>query len=82
MQKVKLGFIGLGHVGQIAHLKNYLYNDSVVVSGICDSRQDLVKKVGELYAIENCTSNADKLINDPNIDALVIVVDLGSVSSL
>jgi predicted dehydrogenase len=82
MQKVKLGFIGLGHVGQIAHLKNYLYDDSVVVSGICDSRQDLVKKVGELYAIENCTSNADQLINDPNIDALVIVVDRGSVFSL
>ncbi len=82
MQKVRLGFIGLGHVGQIAHLKNYLYDDNVVVKAICDSRQDLVKKVGELYAIENCTSNADSLMNDPNIDALVIVVDRGSVFSL
>lgn len=82
LQKVKLGFIGLGHIGQIAHLKNYLYDENVIISGICDSRPDLVEKVGKRYGIENCTSSADLLINDPNIDALVIVVDRGAVFSL
>jgi len=82
MERVKVGFIGLGHVGQIAHFKNYLYNDKAVINGICDSRQDLIKKVGDLYAIDNYTSHADQLINDPNIEALVIVVDRGSVYSL
>lgn len=82
MELVKLGFIGLGHVGQIAHLKNYLYNDNVVVSGICDLRKDLAQQVGSFFSISNTTSNADEIINDPSIDALVIVVDRGSVFHL
>lgn len=82
MHKIRLGFIGLGHVGQIAHFKNYLYNDDVTISGICDSRLDLVQKIQKKYNVENIATNADLLIHDKNIDALVIVVDRGSVFSL
>jgi predicted dehydrogenase len=82
MEKINLGFIGLGHVGQIAHFKNYLYNPKVYISGICDSRLDLVENIGKRYGITNTTNDAKSLIDDPGIDAIVIVVDRGAVFSL
>jgi len=75
---IGVGVIGLGHVGQFCHLYNFLhYRDSQVLA-VCDSRKELAKTVALKHSIPKFTDNADDLLTDPAIQAVVVAVDRGS----
>ena len=44
-KKVRIGFVGVGSMGQCAHLKNYATLPECEVAAIAELRQDLAKKV-------------------------------------
>ena len=52
-QKVRIGFVGVGNMGQCAHLKNYANLDICEVVAIAEIRENLRRKVAARYGIPN-----------------------------
>jgi len=71
MKKVKLGFLGSGFMGQLAHLQNYAVLDTCEVAGITDVKRQQAEKVARAYFIPRVYADADELLADREIDAVV-----------
>lgn len=82
MNNLNVAVIGLGHVGQVAHLKNFLLAKHCYVYGVSDLNPNLLRKVSERYNIKRTTVEAIDLITDTSVDAVVIVVDRASTYKL
>jgi len=74
MKKIKLGFIGAGHMGQLAHLLNYVnLQEYCEVAAICDVKIKQATKLANRYDIQKVTADYRELLADPEIDAIVCV---------
>jgi predicted dehydrogenase len=72
--KIKLGFIGVGHMGQLAHLFNYVQlTDICEVVTLCDTRINQAKMLAERFKIPKTTPDYKELIADPEIDAVACI---------
>jgi len=71
MGKVRIGFAGVGFMGQVAHLRNYLRNADCEIVAVAEPRRDLAKKVAERYGIPKIYENHLQLAEDPDVDAVV-----------
>jgi predicted dehydrogenase len=71
MDKVKLGFIGAGFMGQIAHLQNYAMLEDCEVVGITDVKLEQANKVAAAYFMPKVYKDAAEMLADPQIDAIV-----------
>ena len=49
--RVRIGFVGAGNMGQCAHLKNYVTLESCQVVAIAEIRKSLGEKVAARYDI-------------------------------
>ncbi len=50
-QKVKIGFIGVGSMGQCAHLKNYVVLEDVEIVALAEIRPELGRQVAKRYGV-------------------------------
>ena len=71
MSKIKLGFLGAGFMGQVAHLQNYAALDSCEVIAIADAKINQAKKVAQAYFIPKVYASMEELLADKEIDAVV-----------
>ena len=71
MQKVKLGFLGCGFMGQLAHMINYSALDSCEIVAVTDVKQRQSAMVAEAYGIPKVYAGAGEMLADPAIDAVV-----------
>lgn len=69
--KVKLGVIGSGVIGSM-HLKNALTIDGVEVEAVADLIEANRKRAAEEFAPKKVYTDANELINDPDVDAVVL----------
>jgi predicted dehydrogenase len=51
MDKVRIGFVGTGKMGQCAHLKNYVNLEECSVVAIAEPRKELARRVAARYGI-------------------------------
>ncbi|MBQ4836985.1 Gfo/Idh/MocA family protein [Pseudoalteromonas luteoviolacea] len=72
-RKIRLGFIGAGFIGQIAHLENYAQLDNCQLHAIADLRPNLLNQVADKFGIENRYGSHKELLADEQIDAVVVV---------
>lgn len=75
--KLKIGWIGAGFVGQVAHLVNYADFHHVEIVGLAELRPKLGRAVSQKYGIKNLYTNHTELVADaPNkqIDCVVAIV--------
>ncbi len=73
--KARIGFIGVGMMGQMAHLANYVrLRDAgeCEVAGVTDLKPLLAHAVGEHYKVPVYQSN-EALLDDPSVDAVVCI---------
>jgi len=74
MRKVKIGFIGVGHMGQLAHLLNYVQmKDMCEVVALCDTRIKQATKLASRYDIPKVTADYKELLADPEIEAVACI---------
>ena len=71
MTKVRIGFAGVGFMGQIAHLRNYVRIPECEVVAIAEPRQELARTVAAKYGIERIYKNHRELAEDPDVEAVV-----------
>ncbi|HOK55706.1 MAG TPA: Gfo/Idh/MocA family oxidoreductase, partial [bacterium] len=70
-EKIKIVFVGVGAMGQCAHLKNYVLIPDCEVVAICEIREKLGKKVAERYGIKNFYKGFDEMIEKEDFDGIV-----------
>ncbi|MCK4417839.1 MAG: Gfo/Idh/MocA family oxidoreductase [Candidatus Latescibacteria bacterium] len=71
MEKVKIGFVGCGYMGQLAHLPNFVNSEKCEVVALAEKREKLGKAVAEKYHISRLYASHRQLCEDEGIDAVV-----------
>ena len=71
MRKIKLGFLGCGFMGQLAHMVNYSALDSCEIIGVTDVKQKQAAAVAAAYGIPKVYADAAELLADPEVEAVI-----------
>jgi predicted dehydrogenase len=70
-RKVRIGFVGVGGMGQSAHLRNYASLPDCEVVAIAELRKETAQAVAQKYAIPKVYGEAGELLANENLDAIV-----------
>jgi len=71
MSKVRIGFVGVGSMGQAAHLQNYAAIEDCEVVAIAELREEFGKRVAAKYGIPKVYSNHKDLFANEKLDGIV-----------
>ncbi len=71
MRKLRIGFVGVGFMGQLAHLANYAALNECEVVAIAEPRRELAEKVARRYGVERIYPDHRALLESCQVDALV-----------
>ena len=71
MDKVKIGFLGCGYMGQLAHLQNYVELPECEVVALCDAKQQQAELVAKKYGIPKLCATLEEMLENPEIEAIV-----------
>lgn len=71
MKKVRLGFVGVGNMGQAAHLRNYASLPDCEVVALAEVRPHLAQRVAARYGVPNVYASADEMIEREQLDGIV-----------
>jgi predicted dehydrogenase len=71
MSRVKIGFVGVGGMGQCAHLKNYASIPECEVVAIAEIRQELARKVAAKYGVERVYPDHTTMLASEKLDGIV-----------
>lgn len=73
-EKIRLGMIGAGSIGNV-HMSTFSkLADDVVLEGITDAYLPLAQQSAEKHGIHRVIASPEELIHDPEIDAVIIGV--------
>jgi predicted dehydrogenase len=71
MDKVRIGFVGVGGMGQCAHLRNYVTVPDCEVVAIAELRQGLAKRVAEKYGVPRVYGDHESMSTGEELDGIV-----------
>ncbi len=70
-EKTRIGFIGVGGMGQCAHLKNYVTLPDCEVVALAELREELGAAVATRYGIPHVYTSAEEMLASERLDGLV-----------
>jgi predicted dehydrogenase len=70
-EKVRIGFVGTGGMGQCAHLRNYATLPECEVTAISEPRKETAEAVSSRYGIKKIYAEASEMLAKEKLDALV-----------
>ena len=76
-QKIRIGFVGVGNMGQCAHLKNYANLDICQVVAIAEIRESLRRKVAARYGIPKAYPTHEEMLQNEALDGIVAAQPFG-----
>ena len=82
MEKVRLGLIGCGFMGQVVHLPGFVKNKNCQVAAISDVNEDLCRKVAQKFGIPKQYAKPEALLADPDLDAVALIVPPQRIADL
>ncbi|MDF2439052.1 MAG: hypothetical protein JWN98_36, partial [Abditibacteriota bacterium] len=71
MKKVRLGFVGVGNMGQGAHLRNYASLPDCEVVALAEVRPLLAQRVAARYSVPHIYASADEMVQQEQLDGLI-----------
>ncbi|MHB8636175.1 MAG: Gfo/Idh/MocA family protein [Fimbriimonadaceae bacterium] len=71
--KVRIGFVGVGNMGQCAHLRNYPGLPGCEVVALAEPRAELARRVAARHGVPRTYPNADAMLGAERLDALVAI---------
>ena len=69
--KLRIGFVGVGQMGQAAHLRNYASLDDCEVAAIAEIRTELGRKVAARYGVRNVYPSHVEMLAHEKLDGMV-----------
>lgn len=73
-EKLKIGWIGVGFIGQVAHLANYAEMPEVQIVALAELRSELGQRVCRRYEIPHYYTDHSALLENADVEAVVAVV--------
>jgi len=70
MEKIKIGFVGAGYMGQLAHIANYAALPDVELTALAEGRRETAKAVAQRYGIKTIYSNHKEMLQKAELDAV------------
>ena len=77
MSKIRLGFVGVGGMGQAAHLRNYVTNPDCEIVAIAEMRPKLRETVQRRYGIAAGYADHRELLAKEKLDGIVASQQFG-----
>jgi predicted dehydrogenase len=74
MSKMRIGFVGVGTMGQMAHLRNYAVLEDCEVVALADPRAETAARVAERYGVPRTYSDHHALLDAEELDGVVAVL--------
>jgi predicted dehydrogenase len=74
VEKLKVGWVGSGFVGQVAHLTNYAHIEEAEIVALAELRPRLGRNICQRYGIPNYFENHLKLLENTDAQAVVAIV--------
>ncbi|MBN1349846.1 Gfo/Idh/MocA family oxidoreductase [candidate division KSB1 bacterium] len=71
MSKIKIGFVGTGGMGQMAHLHNYAVLDTCEVVALAELRPETGKLVAARYGVPRVYDSHSDMLANEKLDAIV-----------
>ena len=71
-KKIKIGFVGVGNMGQCAHLRNYVKLPECEVTAIAEIKPKTAEMVARRYGIPRVYKDHTDLLAHEKVDALVV----------
>lgn len=71
MSKVRIGFVGVGGMGQCAHLRNFVTVPDCEVVAIAEVKEKLGKLVAQRYGIPKVYRNHEEMLASEKLDGIV-----------
>jgi predicted dehydrogenase len=69
--KIRIGFVGVGNMGQCAHLKNYATLDDCQIVAIAEVRQELGRQVAARYGVPRVYPSHQAMLESEELDGIV-----------
>lgn len=70
-RNLRIGFVGVGAMGQSAHLRNYATLDGCDVVALAEPREGLARRVAAKYGVPKVYRDAAALLGAEKVDAIV-----------
>jgi predicted dehydrogenase len=70
-KKVRIGFVGVGKMGQAAHLRNYAAVPECEVVALAEVKQDMAKKVAARWGVPKVYASHEEMLAHEQLDAIV-----------
>src|SRR5438105_4307417 len=70
-RKVRLGFVGVGNMGQAAHLRNYATLPDCEVVAIAELRPKLAQALAQRYGVPRVYPQAEDMLAHEQLDGIV-----------
>ncbi len=71
MRKVRIGFVGVGRMGQCAHLRSYVTIPDCEVVAIAELRKELAAAVASRYGVPRVYHDHNEMISNEELDGIV-----------
>ncbi len=71
MSKIRIGFVGVGGMGQAAHLRNYVTDPNCEVVALAELRPKLAKAVANRYGIAGVYTDHKEMLAKEKLDGIV-----------
>lgn len=71
MDRVRIGFVGVGGMGQCAHLRNYITVPECEVVAIAEIRPKLGQRVAARYGVPNVYTGYEEMLEKEKLDGIV-----------
>ncbi|MBN1676069.1 MAG: Gfo/Idh/MocA family oxidoreductase [Kiritimatiellae bacterium] len=68
---VRIGFVGVGSMGQCAHLRNYAVSPGCEVVALAELRERTGRLVAQRYGVARVYKTADRMLAEEHLDGIV-----------
>lgn len=70
-ERIKIGFVGAGNMGQCAHLRNYATIEGCEVAAIAEIRPELARKVAAKHGVPKVYGDFREMLEKERLDGIV-----------
>ena len=70
-EKIRIGFVGVGAMGQCAHLRNYATLGDCEVVAIAEVRPELGQRVAQKYLVSKVYTDVSEMLSKEKLDGIV-----------